>query len=125
VVVACASQEAIPSSDPAHSTPKGFQTIGTLSELQKGPILITEGLGENPVLIVPDPKNPNRPVAVNPTCSPAGCQVTWQPERAVFVCPCSGSEFDIAGKVVKGPANEPLKTYEAQLEAKQVLVKPS
>jgi len=110
-IAACSAKEAIPSSDPARSTPRGFQTVGTLSELQKGPILVTEGLGENPVLIVPDPSNPNRPVAVNPTCTPAGCKVDWQPDRAVFVCPCRGSEFDITRKVLKGPADKPLKTY--------------
>lgn len=109
---------------PTASSPRGFQQVGTLAELQTGQILVTQGLGKNPVLIVPNPKNSNMPVAVNPTCTHAVCRVGWQVDLKVFVCPCHGCKFDLAGKVVKGPAAKPLTTYEAKIEDNQVLVKP-
>lgn len=119
VIAACTSEEAT-----TVSSSRGFQEVGTLAELQTGQILVTQGLGKHPLLLVPNPVNPTTPVAVNPTCTHAGCRVGWQVAQKVFVCPCHGSKFDIAGKVLKGPAAKPLTTYEAKIEDNQVLVKP-
>ncbi len=125
VIAACAPKiETETETETTSSGPQGFQEVGTLSELQKGQILVTAGLGSGPLLIVPSPGNPNAPIAVNPTCTHAGCTVKWQAEQATFVCPCHGSEFDLSGKVTKGPAAKPLPTYAAKIEANGVLVQP-
>lgn len=42
-------------------------------------------------------------------CPHAGCNVS-EVVDAVIVCPCHGSEFNLDGAVVKGPATKPLET---------------
>ncbi len=120
-IIAACSQEKETTAN--NSQPKGFQSIGTLSELQSGPILVTKGLSAGPVLVVRNPADPNTPVAVNPTCPHAGCNVNWQANQTAFVCPCHDSRFDFSGKVLQGPADKPLTTYESKIEEDQVMVK--
>jgi Rieske Fe-S protein len=47
--------------------------------------------------------------ALSATCTHQGCQV--RPSGAVIECPCHGSTFDDRGRVVRGPATEPLPRY--------------
>ncbi len=48
-------------------------------------------------------------VAINPTCTHAGCTV--RPQARTFDCPCHGSSYDLRGNVLRGPAMLPLTTY--------------
>lgn len=48
-------------------------------------------------------------IAVHSTCSHSGCEV--QKLRNGFECPCHGSEYDLRGLVVHGPAPDPLDVY--------------
>jgi cytochrome b6-f complex iron-sulfur subunit len=41
-------------------------------------------------------------------CSHLGCTPRWVPEEQLFKCPCHGSNFNIEGDVVGGPAPRPL-----------------
>lgn len=102
----------------------GFQSVGTLSELESnaGQILNKE-FTAGPVLVIRNPADPNTLSAVNPTCTHQGCIVGWQAEQKAFVCPCHASHFDINGKVNNGPATKPLPTYEVKVEKDLVLVK--
>jgi cytochrome b6-f complex iron-sulfur subunit len=43
-------------------------------------------------------------------CTHLGCLIN-QMENDRLVCPCHGSEFDLEGNAVKGPAYKPLKSY--------------
>ena len=47
--------------------------------------------------------------AVLSTCSHSGCEVAKR--KNGFECPCHGSEYDLEGHVVKGPAPAPLDSY--------------
>ena len=50
-------------------------------------------------------------IAYSAACTHTGCEVNgWQTEHRHLVCPCHGSEFDVAdaAKVVNGPATKPL-----------------
>lgn len=49
--------------------------------------------------------------AVLSTCAHSGCEV--KKVRAKFECPCHGSEYDLYGNVVKGPAVEGLDSFHA------------
>ncbi|MFQ4136502.1 Rieske 2Fe-2S domain-containing protein [Nodosilinea sp. PGN35] len=48
------------------------------------------------------------PYGIRPICTHMGCTVDWRAEQNRFVCPCHGSQFDGEGRVLAGPANEPL-----------------
>ena len=50
--------------------------------------------------------------AVLSTCSHSGCEV--KKLRTKFECPCHGSEYDLGGNVIKGPAPAPLDTFTVQ-----------
>jgi len=47
--------------------------------------------------------------AVSPICTHRGCTVEAQ--GAVLVCPCHGSTYSRTGTVLRGPAEQPLRTY--------------
>ena len=46
---------------------------------------------------------------VNTTCTHMGCELNWNSAERTWDCPCHGSIFDIDGKIIQGPAVEPLK----------------
>ncbi len=51
-------------------------------------------------------------------CTHTGCEVSgWNNDDARLVCPCHGSEFDVAdaARVVNGPATRPLAMLEVEL----------
>lgn len=41
-------------------------------------------------------------------CPHLGCAVKWNPKDTTFDCPCHGSQFDINGVVIQGPAKQGL-----------------
>ncbi len=45
---------------------------------------------------------------ISARCTHLGCTVDWNAEENAFECPCHGSRFDPFGRVVNGPANQPL-----------------
>lgn len=131
-IAACSKtpESASTSNQPAKTTANvsredGFQSVGTISQLESnnGQILDRD-FPAGPLLVVHNPAEPNIS-AVNPTCTHRGCIVGWQVEKKALICPCHGSKFDINGEVIEGPATEPLATYEVKTEGDSVLVKVS
>ncbi len=43
-------------------------------------------------------------------CTHLGCIINKE-ENGKLICPCHGSEFDLKGNAVKGPAYKPLHSY--------------
>jgi cytochrome b6-f complex iron-sulfur subunit len=101
----------------------GYLAVGSIAELNtKGQILAnTATLGK--VLIIADPSNSKQVIAVNPTCTHAGCTVGWEKEQKIFNCPCHDAKFASNGKVLEEPADRPLPTYLAKVEGDTILVK--
>ena len=55
--------------------------------------------------------NQNRKIKVlSSHCTHLGCVIN-KVENGKLVCPCHGSEFDMEGNALKGPAYKPLKSY--------------
>lgn len=61
-------------------------------------------------------------VALSMRCTHWGCDVEWKASPGEFECPCHGSRFDPTGKVLEGPAGEPLPSYPVTEDAEGVLV---
>ena len=47
-------------------------------------------------------------LAFDDRCTHLGCRYKWNKEKGFFECPCHGSEFDIRGDVIRGPASRSL-----------------
>jgi cytochrome b6-f complex iron-sulfur subunit len=65
---------------------------------------------------------PGQFVGVDIKCTHRGCDVNYQPDGKKFYCPCHGSEFDLYGRVTKGPAGKPLQYYHAEQKGDEVMV---
>lgn len=107
----------------ANAATKEFQVVGTVAELDKEGKILNKKLASGPVLVVRNPADPKGVLAVNPTCTHNGCIVEWEEDEKYFECPCHDADFAADGKVIKGPAKQPLKIYEAKIEGNSVLVK--
>jgi 3-phenylpropionate/trans-cinnamate dioxygenase ferredoxin component len=63
--------------------------------------------------------------AFDDLCTHEGCQLSaGLLTGTTLMCPCHGSQFDIAsGAVLRGPAKRPLTTYEVREQDGEILVK--
>lgn len=48
---------------------------------------------------------------VKPICTHMGCVLSWNSEESSWDCPCHGSRFDYAGRLLNTPAHRPLTRY--------------
>lgn len=114
-------------SQQAASEPRadGFHVVGSVNELDQNGQILANDVDGHSVLVVRDPQANDQLLAVNPTCTHAGCIVNWTSEQDSFICPCHGSIFSSDGVVVKGPADKPLPSFVAQIDGSSVIVKPA
>lgn len=69
---------------------------------------LVQGLkGDAAYLIVKD-NNTLQEYALNAICTHLGCVVPWSAANNKFMCPCHGSQYDVEGSVIRGPAPLPL-----------------
>lgn len=61
-------------------------------------------------------------VAFSRRCTDLGCLVSWNRERAQFVCPCHRGVFDQTGLNIAGPPPRPLDRYEVVKRGGQLYV---
>lgn len=59
-------------------------------------------------------------IALLVRCTHQGCQPDPVGDR--FVCPCHGSEFDLEGAVLQGPAERPLARYRVTREGEELVI---
>lgn len=110
----------ITSPESVAAAPSGsFKVIGTIAQLNKDNSLLSE---DKKVIVIRDPQNSKKVVALNAKCTHNGCTVQWKEANKVFVCPCHDAEFTASGAVKLGPAKTPLARYNAKLEGEKVLV---
>ncbi len=53
--------------------------------------------------------------AVSASCTHMGCLLTWQATGRLLLCPCHGSAYDAAGRVVSGIARHALPTIKVRV----------
>jgi ubiquinol-cytochrome c reductase iron-sulfur subunit len=64
-------------------------------------------------------------IALSGTCTHAGCRILRTLDRpSGFICPCHGSEFDIYGHVVRGPAKHNLPTVPYSISDAKLIFLP-
>ena len=63
--------------------------------------------------------------AFGDTCTHRGCSLAeGDLEETTVTCPCHGSEFDVrSGAVLRGPASEPVETYEVRAEGENLEIR--
>ena len=67
-------------------------------------------------------KQGNQYVGLSDVCTHMGCEVNWVGQDSRFECPCHGSQYDISGKNIAGPAPRPLPHYKTQVSNGRLLV---
>jgi cytochrome b6-f complex iron-sulfur subunit len=61
-------------------------------------------------------------VALTSVCTHSGCFDSWSFTNSRFTCTCHNSIFDTAGKVVQGPATQPLQVYTASVSGNTLTI---
>ncbi len=117
VIVAC-------SQDVTKTTATKFRTVGSITELDAKNVIFDETDLARPILVFRHPKT-KKIGAVDPKCTHKGCNVEFDSEQQLLVCPCHNSQFSLDGTVVKKPASKPLITYQTKQEGELILVKVS
>ena len=107
------------------TTPRedGFSAIGTVAQLDEQGFLSDKAFFAGSVVIVRDPTESSKVLAVNSLCTHQGCQVAWKQDSGQFVCPCHQSTYQPDGSKVSGPATKDLATFEAKIDGDLVLIK--
>ena len=111
-IAACSSRRTI----------KDWHKVASKADLDASKQILQEGAAFGKVLLV-QTSNTDKPIAVDPTCTHAGCAVDWNSDRQKFVCPCHQSEFTADGQVTKAPARAPLTIYAIKIEGDDIFVK--
>jgi len=125
IAIAACSPTKVENNPTSSSSPKadGFQSVGTVAELDKNGQLLNKQFAGSSVLVIRDPAANNQLIAVKPICTHTGCTVAWEKQQKNFICPCHDSKFATDGKVLKGPAKDSLPVYTAKIEGDAILVK--
>jgi cytochrome b6-f complex iron-sulfur subunit len=57
------------------------------------------------------------------TCTHLGCTVAWNAQSQQVECPCHGARYDLDGRVLKGPARQPLRAVGVEPTAEGLRVR--
>ena len=88
-----------------------------LSERESVLTVLPDGT-DQPVFVLTDSEGAH--TALSSTCTHLGCTV--EAGGTNLVCPCHGSTFDRQGRVLRGPAEDPLPKYQTRLTSDGVLI---
>lgn len=114
---------------PPASTPPSASQPGNGTPAASGRITQVSAVPSNSAVsfTIPDSGDPGilvhlntgQFVAYDALCTHAGCQVDYDPDSHLLVCPCHGAAFDPAKKaeVVQAPASEPLPSVAIHVDS--------
>ena len=97
-----------------------YVKVASTDDLSPGDLMLVDLDGERVVLANSD----GTIYALAELCTHAECPLSeGDLDGEELVCPCHGSRFDVkTGEVLSLPANEPLATYNVQIEGSDVLI---
>ena len=84
-------------------------------------VVIAEAKNSGDKIIVVHHANGNL-YATSAACTHKGCDLKYDVDADLLICPCHGSQFSLDGGLVKGPSNKPLKTYNVSTENGLVVI---
>ncbi len=84
---------------------EGFISVGNVSDLDTAGFLADRDFPGGAVIVVRDPEDAAKVVALSSVCTHEGCTVRWRSDK--FACACHGSSFAPDGAVEAGPAENP------------------
>lgn len=76
---------------------------------------LAQGLKGDPTYVVVTEDKAIESYGINAVCTHLGCVVPWNASANRFICPCHGSQYNNAGKVVRGPAPLSLALVHAEV----------
>ena len=97
-----------------------FYEVGTIDELDAQGFLLDEDFEIGAVLVMR--KDDQSIMAIDPTCTHAGCTVEWEDNQNAFICPCHQSLFQQDGTRIEGLASSDLAQYEVKIENNKIFV---
>lgn len=65
-------------------------------------------------------RNEDRYIASLLKCTHNGCELNVG--GGIYSCPCHGSEFSVAGKVLEGPADRDLQTFKTETDNENIYI---
>ncbi len=114
LLVGCGASGMKPKSVPAAKDGVVEIDVGKIPELATpGGMIAAQPQGSRKPLIVMRLEG-ERFRVLSSRCPHLGCTVRWDNEAQQLRCPCHNSRFGDDGKVLKGPAKEPLREYPNQ-----------
>ena len=100
-----------------------FVKVASTDDISPGDLMLVDLDGERVVLA----NSEGTIYALAELCTHAECPLSeGDLDGEELVCPCHGSRFNVkTGEVLSLPANEPLATYNVQIEGSDVLIAPA
>jgi nitrite reductase/ring-hydroxylating ferredoxin subunit len=98
-----------------------FVAVGRVDELEEGELRAFE-VNANKVSVA---NVSGEFYAFDDVCTHRQCSLAeGELEETTVICPCHGSEFDVrSGAVLRGPAREPVETYEVRVEGENLEIR--
>ena len=96
----------------------GNRLVVSAARVPEAGILLQRPGMENPVFVHATEQGEYTALLVR--CTHQGCQPDPVGDR--FICPCHGSEFDLEGAVLRGPAERSLARYRVTQDGEDVVV---
>jgi cytochrome b6-f complex iron-sulfur subunit len=107
--------------DEQEEHPQSIRVAG-VSELSRGEGRIVR-VGKSAIALAKTEDGQVR--AFSALCTHLGCVIQYQAEHRVFHCNCHGSEFDLTGNNLSGPAPVPLKPRFVEIKKDEIFVTTS
>ncbi len=101
--------------------PKVVTVVGGIGEAGRTTVYLR---AYNPEIDSEPPDLYNAFIAISTRCMHLGCPVRFVEDSALFICPCHGGVYDIAGEVAGGPPVRPLDRFYTRERNGQVEVGP-
>jgi cytochrome b6-f complex iron-sulfur subunit len=105
----------------SNESPKESLRVAAVHDIAAGSAKIVR-FNKEPVIVVH--MGTGQFKAFSARCTHLGCIVKYQTEDGPphFHCNCHGSEFDMNGKIISGPASTPLTPLKVSLQESSIIV---